>query len=260
MGPDDGALPPARRRQGPVRRGVAHHRRWRELDAPAPGSTSGRRAHRSADSVSAVHFADPQHGWVYDRNLFATFNGGRRWRAGRSRQPGRGRRVVGTVGLRPGRGLRRRASATATPRCGCSRARSPPAGGGSSNLGFDLPPTDIGSLVVSRSGVYAVGRAGIWSRRSWPGPAAGAGNGARFPAPAPWWRGIEAEEGLVAACRPPSRPARWSCRHRRTAAGPGRWSGSTRSPSPVTSLAVTGAGHGRRPRERRRRSAPSTTG
>jgi len=48
---------------------------WSRLSRLDVGTTND----GTTDSVTAVHFADPQHGWVYNRDLFATFNGGRRW-------------------------------------------------------------------------------------------------------------------------------------------------------------------------------------
>ena len=194
----------------------------------------------TTDSVTAVHFADAQHGWVYNRNLLATFNGGRRWQSGRSRQPGRGH------GVRPGRSAYALVGSCGYGVGNCSAPMRLYEGTISTgrwrflSLGFELPPTDVGNLVVSRSGIYAVIVRGLeqtflartgngrWERRTLPCPRA-------LVAP------IQGDEGLVAACRPsaPTGPVELQ-----TSSDGGRtwavvWQHSFSSP--VSSLAVTGS-------------------
>jgi len=107
-------------------------------------------------------------------------------------------------------------------------------------LGFDLPPTDVGSLVVSRSGVYAVivrgldqtflarTSSGRWERRALPCPRA-------LVAP------IEAQDGLVAACRPPAPTG--PVELQTSSDGGKTWAVVWQHtfPSSVTSLAVAGS-------------------
>jgi hypothetical protein len=192
----------------------------------------------TTDFVSDVHFADSQHGWVSNRSLFATFNGGRRWQrveldnpvvaltsAGTSAFA-----LVGTCGQGAGNCSGPMRLAEGTISTGRWRYVS---------LGFDLPPTDVGNLVVSRSAVYAIVVRGLdqtflartgngrWDRRPLPCPRALVGT-------------IEAQDGLVAACRPlvPTGPVELQ-----TSSDGGRtWAvvWQRTFPSPVTSLAVTG--------------------
>ncbi len=200
-------------------------------------ATDGR---METDSVGAVHFADATHGWVYDRNLFATFNGGKRWQRVDLGEPvvalesseTSAYALVGSCpdGIGDCTGPMRLFEGTITT----GRWRFV-------TLGFDLPGTDVGHLVVTRSGAYAVAvsdnleqtfmartGAGRWERRNLPCPRA-------LLAP------IEPEQqGLVAACRPvsPAGPVELQ-----TSSDGGRtwavvWQHSF--PSPVTSLAVTG--------------------
>lgn len=200
-------------------------------------ATDGR---METDSVGAVHFADTRHGWVYDRNLFATFNGGRRWQRVDLGEPvvaleSSGTSAYALVGSCPDgigdcTGPMRLFEGTVTT----GRWRFV-------TLGFSLPATDVGHLVVTRSGAYAVAvsdnleqtfmartGAGRWERRTLPCPRA-------LLAP------IEpGHQGLVAACRPvsPSGPVELQ-----TSSDGGRtwavvWQHTF--PSPVTSLAVTG--------------------
>jgi photosystem II stability/assembly factor-like uncharacterized protein len=156
----------------------------------------------TADYVSAVHFADAQHGWVYDRSLLATFNGGRRWQpvdlgnpvvaveaAGTSAFA-----LVGACGQGVGNCTAPMRLAEGTISTGRWRFVS---------LGFDLPPTDVGNLVKTRSAVYAVVVRGLeqtflarttngrWERRT-------------LPCARALVAAIEAQNGLVAACRPPT--------------------------------------------------------
>jgi photosystem II stability/assembly factor-like uncharacterized protein len=193
----------------------------------------------SSDSVTATHFADPQHGWVYNRDLFATFNGGRRWQ-----RVDLGNPVVAVESIGP-------VAYALVGSCGygvgnCNAPMRLFEGTISSGrwrfltVGFDLPPTDVGNLVVSRSGVYAIvvrgldqtfvarASSGRWERRTLPCPRA-------LVAP------IEAQDGLVAACRPPAPSGPVELQ---TSSDGGRtwavvWQHTF--PSPVTSLAVAGS-------------------
>jgi photosystem II stability/assembly factor-like uncharacterized protein len=193
----------------------------------------------TADSVTAVHFADQRHGWVFNRNLFATFNGGRRWVPVELGSPvvalessnTTAFALVGSCGYGVGNcnaPMRLYEGTIATGRWRFL------------NLGFELPPTDVGSIVVSRSGIYAVVVRGLeqvfmartgsgrWERRSLPCPRA-------LVAP------IQGQEGLVAACRP---LATTDPVELQTSSDGGRtwavvWQHSF--PSPVSTLAVTGS-------------------
>lgn len=192
----------------------------------------------TTDSVTAVHVADPQHGWVYNRNIQATFNGGRRWQPVDLGKPvvaveSSGTSVyalVGSCGYGVGNCNAPMRLFEGTISTGRWRFLT---------LGFDLPPTDVGNLVVSRSGIYAVVVRGLdqtflartsggrWERRSLPCPRA-------LVAP------IQGQEGLVAACRPPAPSAPVELQ---TSSDGGRtwavvWQRSF--PSPVSSLAVAG--------------------
>jgi hypothetical protein len=208
---------------------------WTRL-ARVDAATDGR---TQADSVSAVHFAETTHGWVYDRSLFATFNGGKRWQRVDLGEPvvaveSSEASVYALVGNCPEgvgdcRGPMRLFEGTITT----GRWRFV-------TLGFDLPPTDTGSLVVSRSDVYAlaVGKnleqtfmartgAGRWERRP-------------LPCPRALVAGIEAEQGLVAACRPSSSSA--PVELLTSSDGGKTWAVVWQHtfPNPITSLAVTG--------------------
>jgi photosystem II stability/assembly factor-like uncharacterized protein len=208
---------------------------WSRLARVDVGTTND----GTTDSVTAVHFADPQHGWVYNRDLFATFNGGRRWSPVDLGNPVVAVESAGTLAY----------ALVASCGYGVGNCNAPMRlfeGTISSGrwrfltLGFDLPPTDVGSLVVSRSGVYAVivrgldqtflarTSSGRWERRTLPCPRA-------LVAP------IEAQDGLVAACRPPAPTGPVELQ---TSSDGGRtwavvWQHTF--PSPVTSLAVAGS-------------------
>ncbi|HYH52113.1 MAG TPA: hypothetical protein VEG38_21435 [Acidimicrobiia bacterium] len=200
-----------------------------DVDTSADGDT---------DVVSSVHFADSQHGWVYDRSLFATFNGGRRWQrvdlgnpvaavasAGTSAYA-----LVATCGYGAGNCSAPMRLAEGTISTGRWRYVG---------LGFDLPATDVGNLVVSRAGVYAIVVRGLdqtfmartgnrrWERR-------------QLPCQRALVTTIQAQDGLVAACRPaaPTGPVELQ-----TSSDGGRtWAVVWQQtfPSPVSSLAVTG--------------------
>ena len=191
------------------------------------------------DSVTAVHFADSQHGWVYNRDLFATFNGGRRWQPVDLGNPVVAVESSGTLAYAlvgscgPGVGncnapMRLFEGTIATGRWRFL------------TLGFDLPPTDVGTLVLSRSGLYAVVVRGLdqtflartgsgrWERRT-------------LPCPRALVAAIEAQDGLVAACRPPAPSGPVELQ---TSSDGGRtwavvWQHTL--PSAVTSLAVAGS-------------------
>lgn len=151
--------------------------------------------------VRAMRFADAQHGWVYDRSLYATFNGGKRW------QPvGLGNPVValesvssqmyalvGSCGNGAGNCPEPMRIAEGTAATGRWRF---------AGVGFDLPNTDRGTLIKSGSAVYALvsdygsnqmflarTTAGRWERRTPP---------CLRPIVAP----IAGQDGLVAACLP----------------------------------------------------------
>jgi photosystem II stability/assembly factor-like uncharacterized protein len=193
----------------------------------------------AADSVTAVHFADPRHGWVYNRNLFATFNTGRRWVPVELGSPvvalessnTTAFALVGSCGYGVGNCNAPMRLYEGTISTGRWRFL---------NLGFELPPTDVGHIVVSRSGIFAVVVRGLdqvfmartgngrWERRALPCPRA-------LVAP------IQGQEGLVAACRPaaPAGPVELQ-----TSSDGGRtwavvWQQSF--PSAVSTLAVTGS-------------------
>jgi photosystem II stability/assembly factor-like uncharacterized protein len=171
---------------------------WTRLARVDVGTTND----GATDSVTAVHFADAQHGWVYNRNLFATFNGGRRWQPVDLGNPvvalesagGTAFALVGSCGYGVGNCNAPMRVYEGTVSTGRWRFLT---------LGFELPPTDVGSLVVGRSAVYAVIVRGLeqtflartgggrWERRTLPCPRA-------LVAP------IQSQEGLVAACRPPA--------------------------------------------------------
>jgi hypothetical protein len=193
----------------------------------------------TTDSVTAVHFADPLHGWAYNRDLFATFNGGRRWQQVDLGNPVVALESVGTsvyalvgsCGYGVGNCNAPMRLFEGTISTGRWRFLT---------LGFDLPPTDVGNLVVSRSGIYAVVVRGLdqtivartsngrWERRTLPCPRA-------LVAP------IEADDGLVAACRPPAPTGPVELQ---TSSDGGRtwavvWQHTF--PSAVTSLAVAGS-------------------
>ena len=176
---------------------------------------------------------------MYDRSLFATFNGGKRWQRVDLGEPvvalaSSGGSAYALVGDCPeGVGDCRAPMRLFEGTIATGRWRFV-------TLGFDLPPTDTGSLVVSRSGVYAlaVGEnldqtfmartgAGRWERRP-------------LPCPRALVTGIEAEEGLVAACRPPSSSA--PVELQTSSDGGKTWAVVWQHtfPSAITSLAVTG--------------------
>jgi photosystem II stability/assembly factor-like uncharacterized protein len=198
----------------------------------------GTSAEGTTDSVSEMHFADSRHGWVYDRSLFATFNGGRRWQRVELGNPvvaveSAGQTAYALVGS-CGQGV---GNCTAPMRLAegtISTGRWRFVG-----LGFDPPPTDVGHLVVTRGAVYAVivrgleqtflarTTSGRWERRT-------------LPCPRALVAAIEAQDGLVAACRPatPTGPVELQ-----TSSDGGRtwavvWQHTFASP--LTSLAVAG--------------------
>jgi hypothetical protein len=192
----------------------------------------------TTDFVSDLRFADAQHGWVYDRSLFATFNGGKRWQRVDLGNPvvalasvgSSAYALVGACGQGTGNctaPMRLFEGTTATGRWRFL------------TLGFELPATDAGTLVVARSAVYAVVQQGLeqmflartssgrWERRT-------------LPCPRALLAAIQAQDGLVAACLPQSPAAPLELQ---TSSDGGKtwavvWQHTF--PSQVTSLAVTG--------------------
>jgi photosystem II stability/assembly factor-like uncharacterized protein len=192
------------------------------------------------DFVSAVHFADTQHGWVYSRSLFATFNGGKRWQRVDLGNPvvaldstsSQMFALVAACGDGAGNCPNPMRVFEGTVATGRWRFV---------NLGFELPSTDKGTIIVSRGTTYALvsdyssgqaflarATAGRWERRTVPCPRAAIA-------------AIQGEDGLVAACRP---PASGGATELQTSSDGGRswavvWQHSF--PGTLTSLAVTGA-------------------
>jgi len=208
---------------------------WSRLARLDVGTTS----EGTTDSVTGIHFTDAQHGWVYNRDLYATFNGGKRWQKVDLGNPvvaldsagSTAFALVGTCAYGVGNCSAPMRLFEGTISTGRWRFL---------NLGFDLPPTDVANIVVSRTAVYAVvvrgldqtflarTGAGRWERRSLPCPRALVAQ-------------IEAEDGLVAACRPPAPTAPVELQ---TSSDGGRtwavvWQHTF--PSPVSSLAVAGS-------------------
>ena len=180
---------------------------WRSSDSAVRWTRLARlevatSADGTTDYVSAVHFADARHGWVYDRSLFATFNGGRRWQ-----RVDLGNPVVALESFGP-------SAYALVGACGqgvgnCNEPMRLFEGTVSTGrwrfltLDFELPYTDVGNLVASRSGLYAVVVRGLdqifmartgngrWERRG-------------LPCPRALVAAIQNGDGLVAACRPPA--------------------------------------------------------
>ena len=190
------------------------------------------------DFVGDIHIADAQHGWVFNRSLFATFNGGKRWQRVELGNPvvavvSAGTSAYALVGsCEQGAGNCNGPMRLAEGTISTGRWRYV-------GLGFDLPQTDVGSLVASPSALYAVVVRGLdqtflartandrWERR-------------QLPCPRALIAVIEAQDGLVAACRPsaPAGPVELQ-----TSSDGGRtwavvWQHTF--PSAVSSLAVTG--------------------
>lgn len=216
---------------------------WRTTDGGAAWTRLARldvgtSSEGTTDSVTSVHFSDAQHGWVYTRTLFATFDGGKRWQRVDLGNPvvavdsagSTAFALVGSCGYGVGNCTAPMRLYEGTVATGRWRFLT---------LGFELPPTDVGNLVVSRSAVYAVVVRGLdqtflartgpgrWERRGLPCPRA-------LVAP------IEGQDALVAACRPsaPTGPVELQ-----TSSDGGRtwavvWQHTF--PSPVSSLAVAG--------------------
>src|SRR5438132_1009945 len=205
--------------------------RLARLDVPAAGAAS-------TDVVNAVRFADAQHGWAYDRSLFATFNGGKRWQRVDLGNPvaalevagSQAYALVGTCGYGAGNCTEPMRLAEGTIATGRWRFAS---------LGFDLPYADAGALIANRSGVYAhvAGPGGdVFLART------GAGRWERRTAPCARWlvAPISGEDGLVAACLPAT--PRGPVELQTSSDGGGSWAvvWQFSFPNPVTSLAVTG--------------------
>jgi hypothetical protein len=190
--------------------------------------------------VSAVRFADAQHGWVYDRSLYATFNGGKQWQPVDLGNPvvalestsSQMYALVGSCGDGAGNCVNPMRIFEGTVATGRWRFVT---------LGFDLPNTDQGAIIESRAATYALisdhgsdqallarTAASRWERRA-------------VPCPRVAIAAIQGEDGLVAACRPPGTDGPTELQ---TSSDGGRswavvWQYSF--PSPLASLAVTGA-------------------
>ena len=212
--------------------GGASWTRLASLDVPADPAAS-------SDAVRTVRFADAQHGWVYNRGLFATFNGGKRWQPVDLGDPvvsvevagSQAFALVGACGAGTGNCTAPMRVAEGTISTGRWRFAS---------LGLDLPSTDAGALIANRSSVYALvtgdggdpvfvarTNAGRWERRI-------------TPCPRPLLAPITGGDGLVAACLPAIRGGPVELQ---TSSDGGRswavvWQYSFANP--VTSLAVTG--------------------
>jgi len=192
------------------------------------------------DFVSAVRFADTQHGWVFNRGLLATFSGGKRWQPVDLGNPvvaleatsGQMYALVGSCGDGAGNCVNPMRVFEGTVATGRWRFVT---------LGFDLPDTDKGTLVLSKTGTYALVSsyladqfllartgAGRWERRTVPCPRATVA-------------AIQGQDGLVAACRPAGNDAPTELQ---TSSDGGRsWAvvWQYRFGSPLGSLAVTKA-------------------
>jgi photosystem II stability/assembly factor-like uncharacterized protein len=169
---------------------------WAELarlDVPTDDSAG-------PDFVSELHVADATYGWVYDRSLYATFNGGKRWQSVDLGNPvvalgSLGGQAYALVGCAAGAGNCAAPTrlAEGTIATGRWRFASP---------GFDLPSTIGGAVVSSRSAIYALvgdpGRDQILLART----AAGRWERRTVPCPRAIVAAIEAQDGLVAACPP----------------------------------------------------------
>ena len=216
---------------------------WRSSDAGVrwtrlAGLDVAGTADGTTDHVSAVHFADARHGWVFDRSLFATFNGGRRWQRVDLGNPvvalesfgTTAYALVGTCGQGVGNCTAPMRLFEGTISTGRWRFLT---------LDFELPPTDVGNLVASRSGLYAVVVRGLdqtfmartargrWERRT-------------VPCLRALVAAIQGQDGLVAACRPPSPTG--PVELLTSSDGGHTWAVVWQQtfPSPVSSLVVTG--------------------
>ncbi len=223
-------------RCGVVSRSTDGGEGWTRLGR-VDAATDGR---MESDSVGAVHFADTTHGWVYDRNLFASFNGGKRWQRVDLGEPvvaleSSGTSAYALVGSCPD-GIGDCAAPMrlfeGTVTTGRWRFVT---------LGFDLPATDVGHLVVTRSGAYAVAVSDNLEQTFMARTGAGRWEQRTLPCPRALLAAIEPEQqGLVAACRPVSSSGPVELQ---TSSDGGRtWAvvWQYTFPSPVTSLAVTG--------------------
>ena len=195
---------------------------------------------RAIDDVTAVRFADEQHGWAFNRALYATFNGGKRWQLVDLGNPVVALEVVGNAAY----ALVATCGTDGSP--GCTEPMRLAEGTVATgrwryaSLPFDLPQTDSGSLVASRSDVYALvtaadgmefflarTSAGRWERRTPPCPGA-------------MVRPIIGADGLVAAC--PRAGSDQSIELQTSSDGGRSWAVVWQYdfPGPLVSLAVTG--------------------
>jgi hypothetical protein len=202
-----------------------------QLDVPTAGAAG-------TDYVSAIHVADATHGWVYDRNLFATFSGGKRWQPVDLGNPvvaldslgSMAYALVGSCAVGAGNCAAPMRLFEGTIATGRWRFVT---------LGFDLPPTDAGAVVVSRSAVYAVVSGGGPEQILLARVANGRWERRTVPCPRALVAAIQSQDGLVAACMPASIDGRTELQ---TSSDGGRswavvWQQSF--PGPVVSLAVT---------------------
>ncbi|HVW34562.1 MAG TPA: hypothetical protein VHL53_18670 [Acidimicrobiia bacterium] len=194
----------------------------------------------SLDEVSDVRFADPQHGWAFNRSLYATFNGGKRWQLVDLGSPVVALEVAGNAAYALV------GNCTTSGSDGCSEPMRLAEGAVATgrwryaSLPVELPRTDRGSLVADRSGVYALVTAtdgmefflartssGRWERRTPPCPGAMVGP-------------IVGGDGLVAAC--PRAGSGQSIELQTSSDGGRSWAVVWQFdfPSPLVSLVVTG--------------------
>jgi photosystem II stability/assembly factor-like uncharacterized protein len=190
------------------------------------------------DFVSAVQFADTQHGWAYYRSLFATFNGGKRWRRVDLGTPvvaldSLGTQAYALVGSCPD---------TAGDCAGPMRLAEGTIATGRwrfASLGFDLPPTDTGTIVASRSGVYALVAGDNLEQTFLARPGNGRWERRTLPCARALITAIQSQDGLVAACRPAASAGPTELQT--TSDGGRTWAlvWQQTFPSPVVSLTVT---------------------
>ena len=202
--------------------------RLAQLDVPTGGAAG-------TDVVDALRFADSEHGWLYDRDLFATFNGGKRWQRVDLGNPVVALGVAGSQAFAlvgdcaSGAGNCNGPMKVAEGTVSTGRWRF-------AGVGADLPFTDSGSVIVNGTSVYAqigaifLARTGTerWERRT-------------LPCPRPMAAPITDGDGLVAACLPaiPGGPAELQ-----TSSDGGRsWAvvWHYNFPTALTSLVVTGS-------------------
>jgi hypothetical protein len=188
--------------------------------------------------VSRIAFADPRHGWVFYRELHATFNEGKRWQAVPLGNPvvalepagSQAYALVGSCGSGAGNCTAPMRLFEGTIATGRWRFVT---------LGFDLPVTDAGSIIVNRSNVYALVTSNALEQVFVARTAVGRWERRTPPCLRAIVVAIEGEDGLVAACRPamPGSPVELQT----TSDGGKTWAvvWEHTFPSPVTAIAVT---------------------